>query len=85
MQIAQQLYEGVNLGEEGAMGLITYMRTDSVTLASEALQEIRQLIEEKYGQENVPEQTRIYKTKSKTRKKRTKLFVLPRRFALPKI
>ncbi|PHH57957.1 type I DNA topoisomerase [Coxiella burnetii] len=65
MQIAQQLYEGVNLGEEGAMGLITYMRTDSVTLASEALQEIRQLIEEKYGQENVPEQTRIYKTKSK--------------------
>ena len=65
MQIAQQLYEGVNLGEEGAMGLITYMRTDSVTLACEALQEIRQLIEEKYGQENIPEQTRIYKTKSK--------------------
>ncbi|MBW5802634.1 type I DNA topoisomerase [Coxiella endosymbiont of Ornithodoros amblus] len=65
MQIAQQLYEGVNLGEEGAMGLITYMRTDSVTLASEALQEIRELIKEKYGQENLPEQTWIYKTKSK--------------------
>ncbi|WP_211924115.1 type I DNA topoisomerase [Coxiella endosymbiont of Amblyomma nuttalli] len=65
MQIAQQLYEGINIGEEGAMGLITYMRTDSVTLAPEALQEIRELIEEKYGLENIPIETRIYKTKSK--------------------
>ena len=65
MQIAQQLYEGVNLGEEGAMGLITYMRTDSVMLSSEAIQEIRQLIEEKYGQDNVPKKIQIYKTKSK--------------------
>ena len=65
MQIAQQLYEGINLGEEGTIGLITYMRTDSFMFAPEALQEIRQLIKEKYGQENVPERMQIYKTKSK--------------------
>lgn len=65
MQIAQQLYEGIDIGEEGAIGLITYMRTDSVTLAPEALQEIRELIEEKYGLKNVPTKTCIYKTKSK--------------------
>lgn len=65
MQIAQQLYEGVDIGEEGAMGLITYVRTDSATLAPEALQEIRELIEEKYGRENVPTETCSYKTKSK--------------------
>ena len=65
MKIAQQLYEGVNLGEEGAVGLITYMRTDSVILSPEALQEIHQLIEKKYGSEHLPKQTRIYKTKSK--------------------
>lgn len=65
MQIAQQLYEGIDIGKEGAIGLITYMRTDSVTLAPEALQEIRKLIKEKYGPGNVPTETRIYKTKSK--------------------
>ena len=65
MQIAQQLYEGVNVGKEGAIGLITYMRTDSVILAPEALQEIRELIKEKYGFGNMPTKTRIYKTKSK--------------------
>ncbi len=65
MQIAQQLYEGVELGDEGATGLITYMRTDSVTLAPEALQEIRELIIKRYGAENCPKEPRIFKTKSK--------------------
>lgn len=65
MQIAQQLYEGVELGEEGAAGLITYMRTDSVTLAQEALDEIRSYIVERYGSDYLPEQPRVFKTKSK--------------------
>lgn len=64
MVIAQQLYEGIDIGD-GAVGLITYMRTDSVTLAKEALDEIRQCIQTRYGKENVPPQPRIYKTKSK--------------------
>lgn len=66
MQIAQQLYEGVEIGdEEGAMGLITYMRTDSVTLELESMEEVRELINKKYGQENLPKEVRVYKTKSK--------------------
>ena len=65
MKIAQQLYEGVEIMNEGAMGLITYMRTDSVTLAPEAMEEVRELINKKYGQENMPKEARIYKTKSK--------------------
>ncbi|AKQ34009.1 type I DNA topoisomerase [Candidatus Coxiella mudrowiae] len=65
MQIAQQLYEGIEIGDEGAMGLITYMRTDSVTLEPEAMEEVRELINKKYGQENVPKEVRVYKTKSK--------------------
>lgn len=64
MRVAQQLYEGVDIGE-GAVGLITYMRTDSVTLAQEALDEIRDLIAERYGKDNVPEEIRTFKTKSK--------------------
>ncbi len=65
MQIAQQLYEGIDIGEEDTTGLITYMRTDSVTLAKEAVDEIRELIATRYGKENVPEQPRTFKTKSK--------------------
>ena len=65
MRIAQQLYEGVEIGDEGAMGLITYMRTDSVTLAPEAIEKVRELINKKYGQENVPKKARTYKIKSK--------------------
>lgn len=65
MQIAQQLYEGIDMGEEGPTGLITYMRTDSVTLAPEAITEIRQCIQERYGKENVADEIRVYKTKSK--------------------
>lgn len=64
MSIAQQLYEGVDTGE-GAVGLITYMRTDSVTLADEAVNEIRGFIAEKYGQGMVPGKPQEYKTKSK--------------------
>ena len=64
MRIAQQLYEGVEL-DSGSVGLITYMRTDSVNLAQEAISEIRDLIAERYGKENVPEEPRLYKTKAK--------------------
>lgn len=64
MQIAQQLYEGVDIGD-GPIGLITYMRTDSVTLATEAVAEIRDCIIERYGKDNLPQEARIYKTKSK--------------------
>lgn len=64
MMVAQQLYEGIDIGGETA-GLITYMRTDSVNLSVEAVQEIRALITEQYGAENVPQEARIYKTKSK--------------------
>jgi DNA topoisomerase-1 len=64
MIIAQQLYEGIDIGE-GTAGLITYMRTDSYTLAPEALTEIRECIEKKYGKELVPAEARVFKTKSK--------------------
>jgi len=65
MQIAQQLYEGIDVGEEGHVGLITYMRTDSVTLAQDALDEIREFITERYGKTNLPKEIRVFKTKSK--------------------
>jgi len=64
MRVAQQLYEGVDIGE-GAVGLITYMRTDSVHLAAEALDDIRSLITRRYGQHNLPATPRLYKTKIK--------------------
>jgi len=64
MRVAQQLYEGMDVGE-GATGLITYMRTDSVTLANEALTEIRALISERYGADTLPSEPRTYKTKAK--------------------
>lgn len=64
MRVAQQLYEGIDVGE-GAMGLITYMRTDSVHLATEAVTELRAFIKERYGEESLPEAPRVYKTKTK--------------------
>jgi len=64
MRIAQQLYEGIDTGE-GAAGLITYMRTDSVNLADEAVHEIRELISTRYGKDKVPAKPNVYKTKSK--------------------
>ena len=64
MQAAQRLYEGVDIGGE-TVGLITYMRTDGVQAAPEALDEARQVIGGLYGREYVPESARIYKTKAK--------------------
>ena len=64
MRIAQQLYEGVDIGG-GAVGLITYMRTDSVNLADEAIAELRSYISEKFGKDQVPKSPRMYKTKAK--------------------
>ena len=65
MRVAQRLYEGIELPGEGNVGLISYMRTDSVTLAQSALEEIRATIEERYGAGNVPQEARSFKTKSK--------------------
>ena len=65
MRVAQKLYEGIEIPGEGQVGLITYMRTDSVTLADVAVAEIRELITERYGAENVPEEPRKFKTKAK--------------------
>ena len=64
MRLAQQLYEGVDFGE-GSIGLITYMRTDSVNLAAEAVREMREVIAHEYGKEAVAEEPRVYKTKSR--------------------
>ena len=63
MNVAQTLYEGVDLKKEGAEGLITYMRTDSVRLAPEALTQARNLIKNKYGDQYLPEKPRQYSTK----------------------
>jgi DNA topoisomerase-1 len=64
MRTAQQLYEGIDIGGE-TVGLITYMRTDSVSLANEAIAEIRGLIEQNYGKDYLPEAPRVFKNKSK--------------------
>jgi len=64
MRVAQQLYEGVDTGE-GAVGLITYMRTDSLNLAQEAIGQIREVVVQLYGMEGLADEPRIYKTKSK--------------------
>ncbi|HUO18839.1 MAG TPA: DNA topoisomerase I [Steroidobacteraceae bacterium] len=64
MRLAQQLYEGLDIGE-GSVGLITYMRTDSVSLANEAVEEIRSVAARLYGRDEVADEPRIYKTKSK--------------------
>jgi DNA topoisomerase-1 len=65
MRVAQKLYEGIELPDVGNVGLITYMRTDSVTLADVAVAEIRDLIKDRYGAENVPDEPRTFKTKAK--------------------
>ena len=64
MQVAQKLYEGVAI-EEGTVGLITYMRTDSVGLAKEAIEDIRGFIVERYGKASLPAQPNVYKTTAK--------------------
>ncbi len=65
MRVAQELYEGLDIGEGGVVGLITYMRTDSVNVAAEAQAEARSLIAEAFGPEFVPPEPHIYRTRSK--------------------
>jgi DNA topoisomerase-1 len=63
MLIAQQLYEGIELGDEGSVGLITYMRTDSVRVAAEAQQEARSFVRGEFGNEYTPPKPPVYKSK----------------------
>src|SRR5436305_8678036 len=63
MMIAQRLYEGIELGEEGSVGLITYMRTDSTRVAPEALAEVREFIGSTYGPDYLPQSPNTYKEK----------------------
>jgi DNA topoisomerase-1 len=65
MIIAQQLYEGIEIGSKETVGLITYMRTDSVSLSTYAIDEARTLISKQYGKDYLPDRPRTYKTKSK--------------------
>ncbi|HJR74027.1 MAG TPA: DNA topoisomerase I [Luteimonas sp.] len=65
MRVAQKLYEGVAIGDEGTVGLISYMRTDSVSLSAEALSEIRDVIARDFGIKAVPDKPNFYQTKSK--------------------
>ena len=65
MAVAQQLYEGLDVGADGGVGLITYMRTDSTHVADVAIHEVRRFIGERYGEETLPESPRVYRTKSK--------------------
>lgn len=64
MSIAQQLYEGIDIKTEGTVGLITYMRTDSVRISEEAQKSAEDYIENKFGKEFLPESRRTYKTKN---------------------
>ncbi|MBI3322057.1 MAG: type I DNA topoisomerase [Candidatus Omnitrophica bacterium] len=63
MRIAQQLYEGIEIGDEGAVGLITYMRTDSVQVAAEAQSQAKGFIEKVFGKQFLPETPRKYKSR----------------------
>ncbi|MFH0925747.1 MAG: type I DNA topoisomerase [bacterium] len=63
MQVAQKLYEGIDLGEQGTVGLITYMRTDSTRISSESQQEARLYISERFGDKYLPKKPNIYPTK----------------------
>jgi DNA topoisomerase-1 len=63
MRLAQSLYEGVEIGEEGAVGLITYMRTDSTRVSNDALAEVRNFIARQFGSEFVPKEPNFYKSK----------------------
>ncbi len=65
MQVAQKLYEGVAIGDEGTVGLISYMRTDSVTLSVDAVAEIRDVIARDYGTRALPDKPNTYQNKSK--------------------
>jgi DNA topoisomerase-1 len=66
MRIAQQLYEGVDIGKEGSVGLITYMRTDSVNVSADAQREARQYVMDKFGPDYIPDKPPFYRTKAKS-------------------
>ncbi len=66
MRVAQQLYEGVELGSEGSVGLITYMRTDSVHVAESALSETREVVKGRFGPEFLPDKAKRFRTRSKS-------------------
>ena len=63
MMLAQRLYEGVELGQEGSVALITYMRTDSVHVSSDALAQVREMIPQRFGPSYLPEKPNFYKSK----------------------
>jgi DNA topoisomerase-1 len=63
MMLAQRLYEGIEIGKEGAVGLITYMRTDSTRISDDAIRDVRQYVAERYGKEFLPESANIFKSK----------------------
>ena len=63
MMLAQRLYEGVEIGKEGAVGLITYMRTDSTRISDDAIADVRHYINERYGKPYLPEAPNVYKSK----------------------
>src|SRR5271156_3946277 len=63
MGVAQRLYEGIEIGKEGAVGLITYMRTDSTRISDDAIRDVRDYITERYGSEFVPAGANVYKSK----------------------
>ncbi len=65
MTVAQQLYEGLAVGNEGSVGLITYMRTDSTQVAASALNEVREYIGQRYGKEYLPEKARVFAKRAK--------------------
>ena len=66
MSIAQQLYEGLDIGAEGSVGLITYMRTDSTQVAVSAVAEVRDYVAARYGKDHLPEKPRVYSRRSKS-------------------
>ena len=63
MMLAQRLYEGMELGSEGSVGLVTYMRTDSTRVSQDALAEVRELIPQRFGADYLPNQPRFYKAR----------------------
>ncbi len=65
MKIAQELYEGIDIGEEGPVGLITYMRTDSTRISKEAQEEAKDFILKTFGDEYYPDEPRVFKSKKK--------------------
>ena len=63
MGVAQRLYEGIEIGSEGTVGLITYMRTDSTNMSADAVKEIREWVNKKFGGKYLPEKANVYKSK----------------------